>query len=565
MELRRRDLLKLGLFSSAALMLPAERIARTKDAFGDRIATSKLPKPFTIGFDVPPTLAPNKINRTYDCYKIDQVQKSVQIIPGLQTPIWGYNGITPGPTIRVQRGRRVIVRQCNELPAKHPQLRYNVWTSTHLHGSASLPQYDGYASDTTGLVQYKDYQYPNFQNARTLWYHDHGVHITAPNAYMGLAAFYIMHDDHEQNVGIPTGEYDIPLVIRDAMFTKKGDLIFDDRSESSLMGDVNLVNGKPWPVMKVKKRKYRFRVLNAAISRSYKLKLSTGEPIYVVGTDGGLMPAPAPTSDLRIGMAERYEIVIDFSKYATGQRVVLQSGELPNNREEPNIDKIMAFDVVGDGFDPHNNEIPAVINPTNEVMNLQPSQSVKTRKLAFERKSSEWTVNGQIWDDVVRSGYKKVVANPKLNDVEIWELENRSGGWFHPVHIHLIDFKILDRNGKAPFNYEMGPKDVAYVGENETVRVLAKFGPHEGRYMIHCHNLVHEDHDMMVQFQVGDNRTDNDPRLADPCKNMPDPDFEDEPDELTEEQQEQAVEASQAEQDALAAAQEAGPLEGTTS
>ena len=221
MELRRRDLLKLGLFSSAALMLPAERIARTKDAFGDRIATSKLPKPFTIGFDVPPTLAPTKINRTYDAYKLDQVQKSVEIIPGLKTPIWGYNGITPGPTIRVKRGRPIIVRQCNELPAKHPQLRYNVWTSTHLHGSASLPQYDGYASDITGLVQYKDYHYPNFQNARTLWYHDHGVHITAPNAYMGLAAFYIMNDDHELGLPIPHGEYDVPLVLRDAMFTRR--------------------------------------------------------------------------------------------------------------------------------------------------------------------------------------------------------------------------------------------------------------------------------------------------------------------------------------------------------
>jgi spore coat protein A, manganese oxidase len=583
MELRRRDVLKLGLFSSAALALPAERIARTKDAFGDQIATSKLPKPFTIGFDVPPVLTPAKVNRTYDCYKIDQIQSSVEILPGLRTPIWGYNGITPGPTIRVHRGRPAIVRQCNELPARHPQLRYNVWTSTHLHGSASLPQYDGYASDTTGLVQYKDYRYPNFQNARTLWYHDHGVHITAPNAYMGLAAFYIMHDDLELGLPIPHGKYDVPLVLRDAMFTKKGELIFDDRSESSLMGDVILANGKPWPVMKVERRKYRFRLLNAAISRSFLLKLSSGEPMYVIGTDGGLMPAPAPTTELRFGMAERYEVIIDFAKYKVGERVILQNGRLPNNRDEANTDKVMAFDIVGDATDTSGNEIPAVINPHNEVMALQPSQSVKTRKLAFERKHSEWTVNGQIWDDVVRSGYQKVVANPKLNDVEIWELENRSGGWFHPVHIHLIDFKILDRNGKPPLPYEMGPKDVAYVGENETVRVIAKFGPHEGRYMIHCHNLVHEDHDMMVQFQVGENREDNDPRLADPCKDMPDPDFEDEAleeqreaadeaaeearraaEEAAEEAAEAAEKAAKADADALQQAQEAGGLEGTT-
>jgi hypothetical protein len=294
--------------------------------------------------------------------------------------------------------------------------------------------------------------------------------------------------------------------------------------------------------MKVERRKYRFRILNASISRSFLLKLSTGDPLYVIGTDGGLMPAPQATTSLRHGPAERYEVIIDFAKYKVGQRVILQSGDLPNNRKEANTDKVMAFDIAGAATDTSNNEIPLLLNPNNEVMKLQASQAARTRKLAFERKNSLWTVNGQTWDDVVNSDYRKVVANPGLNDIEIWELENRSGGWFHPVHIHLIEFKILDRNGKPPLNYEKGPKDVVYVGENETVRVIARYGPHEGRYMMHCHNLVHEDHDMMVQFQVGESRDDNDPRLADPCKDMPDPDFEDE---VLEEQQEQAEAAAQ--------------------
>ena len=96
-----------------------------------------------------------------------------------------------------------------------------------------------------------------------------------------------------------------------------------------------------------------------------------------------------------------------------------------------------------------------------------------------------------------------MVANPQPDEVQIWEITNKSGGWFHPTHIHLVDFKILSRNGKAPFNYELGPKDVAYVGENETVRLITKFAHQTGRYMIHCHNLPHEDHDMMTQFRVG--------------------------------------------------------------
>ena len=122
----------------------------------------------------------------------------------------------------------------------------------------------------------------------------------------------------------------------------------------------------------------------------------------------------------------------------------------------------------------------------------------------------------QTWEDVVDSDYELTVANPAYGDVEIWELENQSGGWFHPVHIHLVDFKVLDRNGRPPEPYEQGPKDVVYVGENEKVRVIMRFENQRGKYMMHCHNLVHEDHDMMVQFEVGDGG--DDPIHADPCK-----------------------------------------------
>jgi hypothetical protein len=112
---------------------------------------------------------------------------------------------------------------------------------------------------------------------------------------------------------------------------------------------------------------------------------------------------------------------------------------------------------------------------------------------------------------VVNSDYQMVLANPELNDVEIWELHNNSGGWFHPVHIHLVDFRILDRNGRPPEPYELGPKDTVYVGEGEVVRVIMRFEHEEGRYMIHCHNLTHEDHDMMGQFLVGSDKPDCDP------------------------------------------------------
>ena len=521
MELSRRDICKLGLFGSAALMLPAERIARTQAALSDRIPASELPQPFSLPFRTPPVLAPERQTSGHDYYGMRQQVADVEILPGRRTKVWGYNGITPGPTIVNQQGRAAVVQHINELPAVHPTLRYNVWTSTHLHGSASKPQYDGYASDITEPGFWKDYVYPNFQEARTLWYHDHGVHVTAPNVYMGLAAMHILHDAHELSLPIPHGRYDVPLVIRDAMFASSGELIYDDNSESGAFGDVILVNGTPWPAMPVERRKYRFRVLNAAVSRSLDLSLDTGEPMTVIGTEGGLMPHPVPVDHLLVGMAERYEVVIDFATYAPGQRVVMRNTSPNDNVDFETISNIMAFDVVGEPTDRSNNEIPVDLNPNQEVMGLTEDMAVRTRRFEFERGGSQWTINDTTWSDVVNSDYELVLANPARNDVEIWELHNGSGGWFHPVHIHLVDFKILDRNGRPPEPWERGPKDTAYVGQNETVRVIMRFAHQEGKYMMHCHNLVHEDHGMMAQFQVGSTTPDNDPIEGDPGQKLP--------------------------------------------
>ena len=130
-----------------------------------------------------------------------------------------------------------------------------------------------------------------------------------------------------------------------------------------------------------------------------------------------------------------------------------------------------------------------------------------------------WTINGVSWEDVEATGFKLLFANPAPFSVEQWTMVNESGGWFHPVHIHLINARIIARNtnGGKPFAWELGPKDVFYLGENESVTALMQFGTQpngEGKYMIHCHNLVHEDHDMMVQFSAG-NPNDNDPVASD--------------------------------------------------
>jgi hypothetical protein len=265
--------------------------------------------------------------------------------------------------------------------------------------------------------------------------------------------------------------------------------------------------------MKVQRRIYRFRILNASIARSYRFSLSTGDPMTVVATDGGLMPTAQQVTSWRHGGAERYEVLIDFSKYPAGKRVELRNLSNKNNVDYDFTNKIMAFDVTDEPVDtsgPGAKVLPTLLAPST-TMSLTASQSVKTRRMRVKRDNDVWTIGGMTWDEVVESGYKKVLADPDLDDVEIWEIENSSGGWFHPVHIHLVDFQILSRNGQAPFAHERGPKDVVYVGEGETVRLLMKFEHHRGRYMIHCHNLPHEDHDMMAQFSVGIDTNDPDP------------------------------------------------------
>ncbi|GAA2514568.1 multicopper oxidase family protein [Pilimelia columellifera] len=504
----RRDLMRragaAGALVATGLALPLGRSVQTSSV--SLLPSNKMPKPFKAPFRRPPVLKPRAVTRDArgfytQHYTVNERLGATEIAPGIQTPVYGYNGIFPGPTIEVNRGVKTVVRVRNKLPNLHPDLGHSFATSTHLHGSASAPQYDGYANDITPPGFYKDYHYPNFQPARTLWYHDHGVHHTAENAYSGLAGMYIIRDAAERAL-LPQGEFDVPLVINDVMLGADGRLAYDDNDHSGLWGDIILVNGVPWPKMKVKRRVYRFRVLNCSIARSYRFRLSTGDPVTMVATDGGLMPVARRVDQWRHGGAERYEILIDFRRYKPGQRIELRNLSNDNNRDYSNTNRVMQFEVTDDAFSTVNNRIPTTLVPS-AATSLKPSQAKRSRYLRVHRSNSEWKINDQSWHDVVASGYTSVVSSPEINEVEIWDIENTSGGWFHPVHIHLVDFQIIGRNGRPPFDYERGPKDVVYVGEGERVRLLMQFAHQRGKYMIHCHNLPHEDHDMMLQFSVG--------------------------------------------------------------
>ena len=495
----RRGLLKTGVLAGAAAALPIAWVVSADQAA--LLPDSKLPRPFTTPFGKPAPVVPVRSDATTDYYRIEMTAVQAEIIPGFKTLLYAYGGQVPGPTITATRGRPAVVRFVNNLPPKHPVLGYVSSTSVHLHGSASLPQYDGYASDLTFPTFYKDYHYPNRQDGRTLWYHDHAHEHTAENVYSGLAGLYLLRDTLESTLPIPQGDYDVPLVIGDALFRADGNLFFSLNDDNGQWGNVILVNGRPWPVMKVARRKYRFRVIAATTSRSFQFSLSSGRSFQVIGTDGGLMPAPQTVTAYRQLGGERYEIVIDFAEYRPGERVVLKNSLGGINETFANTDKIMAFDVTDDPFDPSNNSVPAVLNPNSDAMTAQESQAVAHRSMELRRQNGHWTMNGHTWHQIVATDYQFVEWQPRDGTVETWTVKNSSGGWFHPFHTHLTDFRVLSRNGQPPRAWERGPKDVFYLGENEEVKILLHFDG-AGKYMMHCHNTIHEDHDMMTQYEV---------------------------------------------------------------
>jgi spore coat protein A len=542
-NLSRRNLLKGGALALGGSGIILATTGGEVVAAASKLAPKNTPVPYTNLFRRPPVLMPTETGEDekgkFAKFRLTEKLGQASMVPGLLTRVAGYNGIFPGPTLRLQQGTRAEVRIANMLPALNPINGVAFSTVTHLHGSASLPQYDGYANDKTYPGHAKTYRYPNWQQARTLWYHDHNHRDTAQNVFSGIAAQYHLTDGYER-AQLPQGEYDVPLIVSDMAFNADGSPAFNDAAHVGFMGDTVLVNGVVWPNMKVKPRVYRFRVLAAGISRSWRFALSTGDPMYVVGTDAGMTPVVNAVKSWRHGVAERYEVLIDFRKYKVGQKIQFNNLSNKNNTDFPNTGKVMQFEVVADSGPKDTYVIPKMLDlgpqpwanrGAIEVNKLTPQMARATRRLRVQRKHDLWTINGDTWGDVEKSGFQRIFGNPKPYDVELWELTNESGGWFHPLHVHMIDAQIISRNttadGKA-HPWERGGKDVFYLGENETVQALMQFtvgdGNAGGRYMTHCHNLVHEDNDMMVQFAVGDVNV-NDPIHADPAYSDVEPDM----------------------------------------
>ncbi|NJM96850.1 MAG: multicopper oxidase family protein [Phormidesmis sp. RL_2_1] len=478
--------------------------------------------PFERPFRPMQVLPSQPVGSQLDGYSMTMQKNRVEILPGKQTEVWTYNGQLPGPLIRQTKNHGSVVRFINQL-GKDEQGQ-DIHSTIHLHGVASLPQYDGYAEDLIPPQHYKDYYYPN-DKAASFWYHDHVIEHTARNVYMGLAGMYIVDYDDEDFVDptvkdqLPQAEYDIPLIIQDKRITPDGELVFNDRGRSGVYGDVVLVNGVPSPRLEVKNRRYRFRVLNGGVSRTLNLaarvKHGDGslEPIHlqVIASDSGLLSEPISTPSLRIGVAERYEFVLDFADYA-GKEILLVNpvffGNLDGNLRTT---ELMCFQVAGGAQD--NPPLPKKLGILTPIETLLSEVKGPVRTFRFDRLGGVSLINGKAWDP------NRVDAFVEPCATERWRFIS-TGGWVHPIHVHLGHFRLIGRSRTPIAAYERGMKDTFFVNDWETVEMIGRFGPHEGKYMMHCHNLVHEDHDMMTQFQVG---TRGCPPCAEPAKPLPAP------------------------------------------
>lgn len=515
-RLSRRRL--FGLAGGAGVLLTAglagPRLLGAAPATGELLTSAlPLPAPFTVALPIPPVLAPVSRDADADRYEIVQRAAVAEILPGVRTPIWGYQGVFPGPTIESRAGRRTIVKHRNELP---------VPTVVHLHGGVTPPESDGYATDlvlpvggrhgshgthdpaaviTEGT---RDYVYPLRQKAATLWYHDHRMDFTGPSLYRGLAGFHLVRDDEEDALALPHGERELPLMITDRAFAEDGSLRYpsvdptllgehgvEDDHVEGVFGDVILVNGAPWPVTEVSATRHRLRVLNGSNARRYDLALDPPPPgggsFVQIGSDQGLLDAPRTHEHLPIAPAERYDVVVDFGRYPVGSEVTLV-----NRLGTGGTAKVLRFRVTRRGAE--DSHVP---DRLGEWERLDRAQATATRDFSFRGARvgdrHGWTIGGEPFSPT------RIDARPRLGAVEIWRFVV---DLHHPIHLHLVHFTVLSRGGRGPGPFDAGRKDTVDLRPGEAVEVITRFDGHRGRYMFHCHNAEHEDMGMMANFEV---------------------------------------------------------------
>ena len=467
------------------------------------------------------------------------------------TRLWGYESQYPGPAFEAIRGKAVEITWENRLPAGHifpvdPRIHGAmppapaVRTVPHLHGSRTSSESDGLPEKWFTPGQSAVYQYPNDQQAATLWYHDHAVGITRLNVYAGLSGMYLLRDDRELSMNLPSSEFEIPLMLQDRSLDEQGQLLYSPTHEdgkplppgtwgSEFFGDLPVVNGAIYPYLEVEPRPYRLRILNASNSRFFHLYFNlahrpTDIPSLVgfqqIGSDGGFLSTPVALKRVLLGPAERADLVIDFSGVEGRTVTLMNDAQSPYpgwtllHPMHPPLNELMQFRVSRSASGAAKTySLP----PLTAIERYEPAQATATRdfvlteRMDAQGRSLDVRINDKGYDD-------PITERPKLGSLERWRFINMTDD-AHPMHLHLVQFQIEQRYGfdygsmlqgklvpigtpRLPEANETGWKDTAVVAPREVLSILVRFEGFAGRYVYHCHMLEHEDNDMMRPYEV---------------------------------------------------------------
>ena len=580
--IKRRDFVKLGLAAGASSLLAPKLEAQSDDS---RLQFLCLPDglppdppspkatPFVAELYIPPVKQPvsgrldpppdPSAHQRYNeflpkkFYEIKEQEFKWQYHP--EPPYdqgswsWGFDGATPGPTYHVRYGEPILVRRVNALPALGTgNVNFAMpMTTSHLHNGHTASESDGYPMDHIDPGKFWDHHYCAFplgcddrEKLTTLWYHDHMMDFTAANVYAGLAGFFLFFDQQDSGnendpnpnaFRLPSGKYDVPLLLHDVRFDQNGQVVFNKLNTDGLLGDKYTVNRRIQPRLTVERRKYRFRILNGGPSRFYQVFLASGEDrenlhtFTILTGDGNFMNQPVYAQSIYLSVAQRVDVIIDFSQFKAGDKLYLQnrleqlSGRGPTGRilVEPG-DDMMRFDVV-EAKGPDHSRVPAKLRDIPPVI----LDEVKRRRVwQFDYRGGLWTVNGKPAD-----GLTNPDAEIEEGSAEIWTIRNEGKNWSHPIHSHFTEFLLLKVNGR-PFKateiqtrdvqnslrgYEFADarerkplpvffggarRDITTLLPNDEIEIFMRWKDFHGRYVMHCHNVVHEDHSMMIRWDI---------------------------------------------------------------
>jgi len=498
--------------------------------------------------------------------------------------LWTFNGTLPPKLLIGRYGEPILFRHHNKLPFDVTQNggfgRHTI--STHEHNGHHGAENDGFTGAFFFPGQFYDYHYPivlaGFRTINTAatdaragspndaggiskvagdfhetmsthWFHDHMFSFTSQNVYKGNAGMFNIYSSLDRgnegindgvNLRLPSGtaksfanlEYDVNLLLADKAWDANGQLAMDIFDFDGFLGDVMTVNLVYKPFFEVERRKYRFRILNASVSRFFKIALSDGGPMFQIANDGNLLPNRVLLTELdEQGIAERYDIVIDFSRYSVNDKVwmvnlaehsdgkrvandlTLAEG-LSGQSADPCVGKFLEFRVVRDPATPDVSQVPVTLIPNP---NLAHVPVARQRIFEFGRGAGQ-TTNDPVstffgpWGiktdngDMLAADFGRISAAPRFGTREIWTLKNGGGGWDHPIHIHFEECQTLARDGSAANvpAWELGRKDVWRLRPGGSVTITMQFRDWGGMFMEHCHNTVHEDNAMLLRWEIDD-------------------------------------------------------------